>query len=244
MEDSDAADWVENGVKVLAIIVTRDERDCQETLSSLENQTLKPEVTITIGKPDKNLVTGEIVGRAMNEALSKTQISGYDFLLKSDDDIWFPPWFLEVNTQSDYDAMGRGAGLLIRVKPFLDHVKRWDTTSLEDSYPFYALMLNDHKVLTSDWVLSARLLKPSTEPSDFRRMWACGRDCYRVGFPFKIYVKRQLQRERQAADLREKLAQVWAIAGYMYASAAGLEKLPIAREWSRYQWIRHARRLN
>ena len=204
---------------------------------------MKPEIIVTVGKPDKRLVTGEIVGRTMNDTLSKIRIGDYDFLLKSDDDIIFPPRFLEVNTQTDYDAMGRGAGLLIRVEPFLKYVKKWDTTSLEDSYPFYALIINNRKVLISNWMLPAKLTKPSTEPSDFTRMWACGRDCYRIGFPFEVYAISQLVLAKRGTTLKAKAAQLWAIVGYIYAFFLNLEKSPIAERWHSYQRRQYHRKM-
>lgn len=223
--------------------MTRNAEDCRETQRSLQTQTLKPHIVITVGKPVKGLVTGEVVGRTMNKALSKIQISDYDFLLKSDDDILYPPQFLEVNTQTNYDAMGRGAGLLVRVEAYLKYIKQWDTTSLEDSYPFYALLINNRKILISNWVLPAKLLKPSTEPSDFARMWACGRDCYKIGFPIEVYAVSQLVLAKRCSDLRAKVAQLWAIVGYVSACVRRLEKSPIAGRWCSYQRERYHRRI-
>ena len=223
--------------------MTRSVEDCRETLHSLRSQTLRPEIVVTVGEPVKGLVTGEVVGRTMNEALSRIQVSDYDFLLKSDDDILYPPRFLEVNTQADYDAMGRGAGLLVRVEAYLKYIKEWDTTSLEDSYPFYALLINNRRVLINNWVLPAKLLKPSTEPSDFTRMWACGRDCYRIGFPFEVYAVSQLVLAGRCSGVRAKAAQLWAIVGYVSACVRRLEKSPIAGRWCSYQRMHYHRRI-
>lgn len=63
---------------------------------------------------------------------------------------------------------------------------------MKDSYVYYAFELHGHKVLTSKWVLSPKLIKPGRELKGSWRMWVAGRDSYRIGWPFEIHLVAKL----------------------------------------------------
>lgn len=211
--------------RVLAIVVTRDPKDSQKTVESLENQTLQPEIIVESGRKTWRQSTGHIVGELMNKALEDVDLSNYDWLLKSDDDIIYPPDFLEVNTNTDYDLMGRGAGLLIRVEPFIEHLGEWNESDMEDSYPYYVFEAKGLRTLISNWVNPATLSKPAG--SSLRRRFEAGRDAYRVGTPTDIYIYDRL--------FKLKLTK---IIGFLYARIIKPAKFPIAPEWHSYVRLR------
>jgi len=214
--------------QVLAIVVTRDPKDCTETVKSLMNQTLKPQkLIVAVGKPDWKKSTGQIVGETINEALRPINLQKYDWLLKSDDDIIYPPDFLEINTNTDYDLMGRGAGLLIRVKPYLEYIGNWNESDLEDSYPYYVFDVKGLQTLISKWVNPATLLKPSRDTLGLKRNFEAGRDTYRMGTPVDIYLLDKIRG-----------LELTRIIGFLYGHLAQLPKFPIAPEWKRYIRLR------
>jgi len=212
-------------MKALAIVVTRRVEDAQRTLDSLFAQTLQPDIYIA----DKPGVwwksVGQRVGEAINEVLDHIDLTQYDWLLKADDDILFPPDFLEENIAADYDIMGMGAGLLIRMQPFLAMLGRWNETDMEDSLPHYVFEMRGLKCLLSDWVCKPTILKWPQE--NIKRRWEEGHDCYRVGWPLDTYI--------QDRAVEGNLTK---ILGYLYAWARKLPLNPFADEWREYLWIR------
>ena len=53
------------------------------------------------------------------QGVAKFDLSEYDYLLKSDEDVLYPKEFLEVNTTLDYDLLGNGACLLLKMSTFV-----------------------------------------------------------------------------------------------------------------------------
>ena len=211
---------------VLAIVVTRDPKDCVETVESLNNQTLQPKKIIVVSGTRKwSQSTGHIVGVLMNKALKDVNLDNYDWLLKSDDDIFYPPDFLEVNTNTDYDLMGRGAGILIKTKPFQEHMGKWNESDMEDSYPYYVFESKGLRTLISKWVKPAILMKPAG--SSLRRRFEAGRDAYRVGTPTDIYIYDRIFKLRWTK-----------IIGFLYGRFRKLPKFSIAPEWKAYVRLR------
>lgn len=212
--------------RVLAIVVTRDPKDSLETVKSLENQTLQPEIIVVSGKRKWNQSTGHIVGELMNKALADVELTNYDWLLKSDDDILYPPDFLEINTNTEYDLMGLGAGILIKVEPFLEHLGEWNESDMEDSYPYYVFESRGLRTLISNWVEPATIIKPAG--SSLRRSFEAGRDAYRVGTPTDIYIYDRIFKR-----------EFTKIIGFLCGQFQKKPKFPISREWKSY--VRHRR---
>ena len=212
--------------RVLVIVVTRDPKDSVKTVETLNNQTLQPEKIIVVsGRKKWNESTGYIVGVLMNKALKDVDLNEYDWLLKSDDDIIYPPDFLEVNTNTDYDLMGRGAGLLMRTQPFLEYIGEWNESDMEDSYPYYVFEAKGLRTLISKWVNPATLTKPASK--SLRRKFEAGRDAYRIGTPTDLYVYDRLHK----LDLMK-------IIGFLYGRFKKLPKFPISQEWKNYVRLR------
>jgi hypothetical protein len=105
--------------KILSFIVTPSQKEAEATFKSLLRQTLHTEIYSVIGLRDGSKYAGEIVSKTVNGYLKYIDLERYGFLLKSDNDVLYSRRFLEVNCEADYDLLGVGAGLLIKVKSFL-----------------------------------------------------------------------------------------------------------------------------
>jgi hypothetical protein len=114
-------DWRKN--KVLSFIVSPSQNEASATFNSLKRQTLHTEIYSVIGLRDGSKYAGEIVSKTVNSYLKYIDLACYDFLLKSDNDVLYPKNFLEVNCEGNYDLLGAGAALLIKVKPFMKYCK-------------------------------------------------------------------------------------------------------------------------
>ena len=93
------------------------------TVRSLSDQTLVPDIIMEIGYPTKelnSLTCGRLVCYYANKALKRIDLKDYDFLLKTDEDVFYPRNFIETNVETRLDLVGGGSFLWIRVKPFLE----------------------------------------------------------------------------------------------------------------------------
>jgi hypothetical protein len=166
-------------------MVTRSLKIAERTLSSLEAQTLKPEIAVTIGYPISNLSVGRLVCYYCNKILDKIpNLEQYEFILKSDEDVYYPPRFLEFNTKTDYDLQGGGSCLLIKTKPFLEYMKgRFIPNSI---HAVLIHLIFKKKGLKSSWKYHTKVKPKIFRPQNtrgVRRGFEGGMESYRIGMP-------------------------------------------------------------
>lgn len=248
-----------NNLRVLVLIPTLNKLP-RKTIETLLNQTLKPVRIIVISgkrleiedysffsvdlvqiiydKPDMKMSLGERVARALNKALDQVNISDYDFILKADSDIIFPPDFIERNLFSGYDLMGRGSGMLIKVKPFEKYMRgAFFEIIIDDVYLLRVFQIYGLKVLPWKWIHPAIILN---EPSyTWRRMLKIGEAYLRCGDTPILFILTTLM-----LIIRKKsLTYIFMITGYINARK-NKNKYPIAELWLIYnkdKWSRRSR---
>jgi len=248
-----------NNPRVLVLIPTLNKLP-RRTIETLLNQTLKPVRIIVISgkqleiedysffpvdlvqiiydKPNMKISLGERVARALNKALDQVNISDYDFILKADSDIIFPPDFIEMNLFSGYDLMGRGSGMLIKVKPFEKYMRgAFFETVIDDNYLIIVFQSYGLRVLPFKWIHPAIIIN---EPSyTWRRMFKIGEACFRCGdTPIRFILTTSWSIIRN-----KSLIHIFQIIGYVHARKKD-NKYPIAELWSIYNkdyWSRHSK---
>ena len=188
-------------MKVIAFILAFKEKPYYP-LISLSKQSIKPNKIVIVAaypsacvdqfrgmkieclviSPDVSLSVGERVGKSLTIALKKFLTEDYDYMLKLDSDIYFDEKFIEENVRAGYDLMGRGAGMIIKVKSFIetfDH--RWPVSPSDDLIVTEVFKARGYKVLPWRWVHPAKIVK---EPKyDTSRAFRTGYESYKIGFP-------------------------------------------------------------
>ena len=175
-----------NHLEVLSFIVSPTEKEAQVTFKSLMRQTLHTGIYSVIGIRDGSKFAGEIVSKTVNSYLKYIDLGEYDFLLKSDNDVIYPKDFLEVNCREDYDLMGVGAGLLIKVEPFIKYCNgRFAENDLYDTILFHVFKKHGLKVLGWNYVRRPVVFRKMSY--SVRRMLNTGKLMFRFGAQFKRY---------------------------------------------------------
>lgn len=238
-----------NSMRVLVLIPTLNKLP-RKTIETLLNQTLKPVKIIVISgkqleikdcsffpidlvqiiyeKPNMKMSLGERVARALNKALEQLNISEYDFILKADSDIIFPPDFIERNLFSGYDLMGRGSGMLIKVKPFEKYMRgAFFETIIDDVYILRVFQIYGLKVLPWKWIHPAILLKEVSHTC--RWEFKAGEALFRCGDTPIWFILTNLW----SIIRRKSLIHIFRIIGYLYARK-NKNKYPIAELWFIY----------
>jgi hypothetical protein len=185
---------------------------------------LSPNVMGILHPPDKLLWTGMRVAKALNSVLANLDLKRFDYILKVDDDVIFPPTFLSENIESQYDLMGRGCGLLIKVKPFIELMGgRFMAICSDDTYLVTCFSINNMKVLPWKWKCGAVIKK---QPNyNWSRMFEIGKDHYRMGFLAVTFVLSIL-----SAIKERGLLYIFIILGYFFAFLKHETRYPIASD--------------
>lgn len=210
------------------------------TIRSLTSQTLPPKDIIVIGgypsalmdlpekvikitsAPDLRLCLGKRVSKALNKAFFSVNLSDYDFILKADSDIIFPPDFLRKNVNSEYDLMGDGCGMLIKVRSFVKALEgHFPEICADDVYLIYSFKVNKLRVLTWRWVSPATRIKGPAYL--WRRMFEIGEDYFRMGVVSPIFLIGILK-----LSIERGLIYVFLLLGYITALLQRMPKYPIA----------------
>jgi len=234
-------------MKIIAFILALKEKPYYP-LISLMRQTIKPSKIVIVAaypsacvdyfkgvrieclviRPDTSLSVGERVGIALTIAFKLFLTEDYDYMLKLDSDIYFDERFIEENIKAGYDLMGRGAGMIIKVKKFLeifDH--KWPISPLDDATVVELFRVRGYKVLPWKWVYPAKLVrKPKYDAS---RAFKIGYEFYRLGFPLLYEILtihyRILQREP---------IFIFHLIGYLAALFCGEKKYPFSIDIKKY----------
>lgn len=177
-------------MKVLSFIVTPNQSEARFTIRSLERQTLKTEIYSVIGVREGSRFAGEIVSKTVNSYLKHIDLEEYDFFLKSDNDVLYPRNFLEVNCKANYDLMGVGSSLLIKVDPFLKFCGGVFTAEndLYDSAIYYVFMERLLRVYAWKYVRDPIVFRKMNW--SFKRAVNIGKLVYDLhSYTFKRYLK-------------------------------------------------------
>jgi len=198
--------------RILSFIVTPNEKDAQVTFKSLMRQTLHTDIYSVIGIRDNSKFAGEIVSKTVNSYLKYIDLSEYDFLLKSDNDIIYPSNFLKTNCRENYDLMGVGAGLLIKVKPFLKYCGGWFVENdLYDTILFHVFNKANLKVLAWNYACYSPIVFRKMKYS-FQRSFNTGKLIY----DYNIYSFKKYAINRFINGFRESSFRWFSILGFIY----------------------------
>ena len=233
---------------VLVLIATLDVFP-QDTIESLLEQILLPKTIIIIsGKPlkvidklekyesdirlivdppTKSLCLGKRVVKALNHGLELINLKDYDYILKADSDIVFPPDFLKLNLASDYDLLGKGAGMLIEVQSFLRFMGgRFFESCVDDEYLLRVFMMNNAKVLPWKWIQEAYIHRRKSQ--NCWRRFRIGKDKVRCGDPLIWTLLTNFADILQSRNL----IYLFDLIGYLQARRKKQPPYPHSREWS------------
>ena len=186
------------------------------------------DVECLIVLPDLSLSVGERVGKSLTVAFKLFLREDYDYMLKLDSDIYFDEKFIEENIKAGYDLMGRGAGMIIKVKTFLevfDH--RWPISPLDDVIVTELLKIRKYRVLPWRWVHPAKFVKkPKYNAS---RAFKIGYESYRIGFPllWEILIVR-------GKILQGEFIFIFHLIGYLIALFRSEKRYPFSGAVHRY----------
>ncbi|MHA1617564.1 MAG: hypothetical protein ACTSX9_09685 [Candidatus Njordarchaeales archaeon] len=234
-------------MKVIAFILAFKEKPYYP-LISLSKQSIKPNKIVIVAAypsacvdqfrgmkieclvipPDLSLSVGERVGKSLTIALKKFLTEDYDYMLKLDSDIYFDEKFIEENTRAGYDLMGRGSGMIIKVKSFIetfDHT--WPISPLDDLIVTEVFKARGYKVLPWRWAHPAKIVK---EPKyDAFRAFRAGYEYYKIGFPILPEMMTTLERVK-----RREFAFVAHPIGYFLALLRNEKKYPFSKTIHNY----------
>jgi len=181
------------------------------------------EIECLVIPPDLSLSVGERVGKSLTIAFKRLLTEDYDYMLKLDSDIYFDEKFLEENIRAGYDLMGRGGGMIIKVKSFIevfDHA--WPASPLDDVIVTEMLRIRGYKVLPWKWVRPAKLVKKPKYGA--LRAFRMGYESYRIGFPLLWEILLVHDRIR-----RREFIFVTHLVGYFVALLRNEKKYPFSR---------------
>jgi len=239
--------------RVLVLIPTLN-RFPSKTLESLKRQTLPPKTIIVVSGvplprpqnadsmdlrmlvdvPDRRLCLGKRVARALNRAIKTVNLDEYDYILKADIDIEFPPDFIERNLSAGYHLLGKGAGLFIDVRAFQRYMGGlFFESCADDEYLQRVFLMNGLKVLPWRWIRNAYILREKGR--NCWRRYRIGRDKVRCGDPLVWTILTTL-----VSVLNTRMAvNIFDLIGYLGAYRQDLRRYPIAEAWAEYllaQW--------
>ena len=234
-------------MKIIAFILAFKEKPYY-SLISLMKQSVKPSKIVIVAAypsacidqfknmdiecliipPDLSLSVGERVGKSLTIAFKLLLREDYDYMLKLDSDIYFDEKFIEENIKAGYDLMGRGAGMIIKVKTFLevfDH--RWPVSPLDDVIVTELLKMRRYRVLSWKWVRPAELVKKPRYNAS--RAFKIGYESYRIGFPLLWEILTVVDR-----ILRGEFTFIFHLIGYLIALFRNEKRYPFSGAIYRY----------
>ncbi len=185
---------------------------------------------------DPGLTQGVRVATSLNTVLGRlpaSALAGYDYIMKSDDDLTFPTDFLRVNTEAGYDLMGPGHAMLMKMDSFLQATEgRFVPVTFEDIALTKAFQASGFRVLEFDWVLRATNVATSTLHAD--QPLRQGEEYYRVGYPLGPAVYHAL---RMSGATHDAIC-LWILLGYLLAWVRGPARFPFSEKVRAYERTR------
>ncbi len=185
---------------------------------------------------DQGLTQGVRVATSLNAVLERfpdSILAGYPYVMKSDDDLTFPPSFLTENIAAGYDLMGPGHAMLMKTDSFFRATGgRFVPVSFEDIALTQAFQAAGLRVLEFDWVRRATDVKPAATHADqpIRK----GEEYHRVGYPLGPAIYHALRVSGTTHDL----VCLPILVGYLLAWIRRPEKFPFSEKVREYERAR------
>jgi hypothetical protein len=124
------------------------------TIESIEAQTVRCDYLLATDKTNPSKTKGERVSIALNKVLATIDLRHYDWLLKIDSDTTIPKNFIEDNIKCNYDLMGTGRALLIKVGPFIKYCNGvFVPTVSDDEYIIYIFSSASNNIYKRRWFI-------------------------------------------------------------------------------------------
>ncbi len=182
---------------------------------------------------DQSLTQGVRVATSLNvilERLSASTLSSYSHIMKSDDDLTFPPSFVRENIAAGYDLLGPGHAMLMKTDSFLRATGgRFVPVSFEDIALTKAFQSAGFRVLEFAWVLPATNVEPAATHTD--QPLRIGEEYYRVGYPLGPAIYHALRVSRVSHDA----TCLPILLGYLLAWIRRPERFPFSEKIRGYE---------
>jgi hypothetical protein len=191
-------------------------------------------VKMIIQVPNKNDCLGKRVAVALNKALMEVNLEKYDYILKSDIDIIFPPNFIQKNLKSKYKLIGPGAGMLIETKSFKKLLNgKFLEVCNDDLCIIRIFWMNDMKILPWKWVCKAKYLRKNSR--NHWRIFHKGSDLVKCGDPPICYISTKIIK---ILSLNDPIKQFFLLIGYMYGYKRYIhsneKKYSFSNSWTKF----------
>jgi len=122
-------------MKILCVIPSLPRDFDTQSIFSVLNQTIKPDMIVILPKKVQARGIGAKVSKVLNEGLSNINLKNYDYILRLDGDTILPSDFIERNIQGEPDLRGTGGyAMLIKISAFLEVMHGKFHPESDDSY--------------------------------------------------------------------------------------------------------------
>lgn len=127
---------------------------------------------------DQNLPVGVRVSKSINHVLKflddEMGLDSFDYLLKIDQDVKLPPYWIVANAKSNMDLMGKGCAMLIKMLKFLELGGRFDVTEFDDDSLIQRFIKAGAWVLPYNWTYPPIMLERTNDQSDSEKKTTSG----------------------------------------------------------------------
>lgn len=147
-------------------------------------------VKVVYCPPDFSKTKAFRVSTAINRGLEGVDLSKYEWLIKIDDDVLFNDDFIVDNINADYDLMGKGAVMFIRMSLFGDIMGgKFFMCNTDDTY--IATVFEKHRTKTMLWRYENTPTRFNKVVNSKEEVFLAGFDAGRMGahYPYKFYKK-------------------------------------------------------
>ena len=224
---------------ILVLIPTRSEVS-EVTMKSIRDQTVgNLSILVITKKMSLNIPVGIRVARTINSFADDDfsswwiMLKNNDYILRTDDDAYLPPNFLEENLKLNADVVGSsGYGQLIKTKPFMFCLNgRFPEVIAEDSYIFYYFKYLGLKACG----YKVRPEKLKRKKHNLQYWLNVGGERYRIGYLPHMVI---LSFRDSISGFNVGFNAFYIFLGYILSSIKRLKKYPFNKMVSKLQLFR------
>lgn len=172
-------------------------------------------IDIFVVRPNMEEHVGVRVGKAINAALTKLDLTKYSHIIKIDADVRLPADYIEKCIKMDSDLIGLGPFMMIKIKPFIRVLNGyWPETPADDAYVHLKFMSRKLKVTKWPYGIEVRT---GGKFGNWKYYYFRGVDDFRMGIePFH-----EIRNIIHLIKSRDTLLPIFSLVGYMFALFKG-----------------------